>query len=195
MSSLRPSLLLISRNPDAHGVRRLLAAGSTLGKCLLLDPHAIRLGVENGSLIAWTDGAGKFDLSTVVVLPRIGSTSTEYSLAVLEHLEAAGAKVLNPAAGVGRLHAVTDEQRPVDHLFGGACLFLGIGWFLSFLLALGPYLPAKPPAHALRNTKPPLNSPEGRMVIGVCFILGLWMLVRSARLGRKGSDEGNSGQQ
>lgn len=121
-----PRLLLLSRNPDAHGVRRLHEAGRKHG-CELLDPHAIRLGVDRGKLTAWVDtiseggrpsappGAGRgqgpapsecfFDLPNTVVIPRIGSTSTEYSLAVLEHLEAGGAKVLNPAAGVTMLRS------------------------------------------------------------------------------------------
>jgi ribosomal protein S6--L-glutamate ligase len=100
-----PVLLLLSRNPDAHGVRRLFEAGKTLGVCQLLDPHAIRLGVEGGQLLAWTDAGGELDLTRLVVLPRLGSTSTEYSLAVLEHLESGGAKVVNSAAGVTRLRS------------------------------------------------------------------------------------------
>lgn len=139
-----PRLLLLSRNPDAHGVHRLHEAGQARGGCALLDPHSIRLGVDGGRLKAWTgdargagfgaadslsayapegkssnstqvDGDGEqsisglavrypdaIDIRQSVVIPRIGSTSTEYSLAVLEHLEAGGAKVLNPSAGVHR---------------------------------------------------------------------------------------------
>jgi ribosomal protein S6--L-glutamate ligase len=98
-------LVLLSRNPEAHGVRRLQAAAGALGGGELLDPHAIRLGVADGKLTAWVAGTEPFDLTNTVVIPRIGSTSTEYSLAVLEHLEAGGARVLNPAAGVTKLRS------------------------------------------------------------------------------------------
>ena len=97
-------LLLLSRNADAHGVRRLQEAGQKHG-CELVDPHAIRLGVDEGKLTAWVDSIGKLELQNTIVIPRIGSTSTEYSLAVLEHLEAGGASVLNPAAGVSLLRS------------------------------------------------------------------------------------------
>jgi ribosomal protein S6--L-glutamate ligase len=117
-----PRLLLLSRNPDAHGVRRLHEAGRRHG-CELLDPHTIRLGVDGGKLTAWKDSEGVgsqphprgglgpahfndyFDLPNTVVIPRIGSTSTEYSIAVLEHLESGGAKVLNPAHSVSMLRS------------------------------------------------------------------------------------------
>jgi ribosomal protein S6--L-glutamate ligase len=98
-----PRLLLLSRTPEAHGVRRLHEAGQARGGCELLDPHVVRLGVNAGRLTAWLDPEGDIDLDNTLVIPRIGSTSSEYSLAVLEHLEAGGAKVLNPAAGVVKL--------------------------------------------------------------------------------------------
>jgi ribosomal protein S6--L-glutamate ligase len=119
---MAPRLLLLSRNPDAHGVRRLDEAGAAHG-CELLDPHAIRLDVDGGKLTAWTgpEGVGShphpergqgpapsgsfIHLPSTIVIPRIGSTSTEYSLAVLEHLEAGGARVLNPASGVAKLRS------------------------------------------------------------------------------------------
>jgi ribosomal protein S6--L-glutamate ligase len=96
-------LLILSRNPEAHGVRRIVDAAQQRGlDALLLDPHLLQLGTADGRLTA-TGPAGALDLAATTIIPRIGSTSTEYSLAVLEHLEAGGARTLNPAAGVHRL--------------------------------------------------------------------------------------------
>jgi ribosomal protein S6--L-glutamate ligase len=99
-----PGLLLLSRQPDGHAVTRLVESAAARAIPLrVLDPHTLQLDVLHGKAAARVADGTFLDHAAVRVLPRIGSSSTEYSLAALEHLELAGCATLNPSAGLHRL--------------------------------------------------------------------------------------------
>jgi ribosomal protein S6--L-glutamate ligase len=95
------SIAILTRHPDNHANQRFRAARPHLDLALL-DPFALELRLHAGRPEVWQGGA-QLDLAATAVLPRIGSTAPEYSLNVLEHLAAAGARCVNPPAGLLRL--------------------------------------------------------------------------------------------
>lgn len=68
----------------------------------LLDPHELYLNLDPGGAAVSHPGLGGAWQETVLI-PRLGSLATEYSLNALEILELAGAATLNPFAGLLRL--------------------------------------------------------------------------------------------
>jgi ribosomal protein S6--L-glutamate ligase len=95
------SIHILTRHPENHANARFRAARAHLD-LHLTDPFALELRRSNG--FAQVLEAGRvLDLDQVALLPRIGSTAPEYSLSVLEHMVEAGARSINPPAGLLRL--------------------------------------------------------------------------------------------
>ena len=100
----KPSLvILLSRQPDNYSSQRFMAAATRLGIPLeLTDPHGYYLQLQ-GSLARITSAGNQAIHAGQIVIPRLSSLATEYSLAALRHLELCGAKPLNSYASLMRL--------------------------------------------------------------------------------------------
>jgi len=96
-------IVVLTRQPDAHGVTRLVEEANARGlKLHPLDPHELYLNLDPDGTKASHPDLGETWAETVVI-PRLGSLATEYALNALETLELAGAATLNPFAGLLRL--------------------------------------------------------------------------------------------
>lgn len=113
---MRPRILILSRQPDSHAARRLLAAGNELSGTTvrIVDPHEFYLYTGGGALSASVSHPelGQ-DWSSTVLVPRLASLATEYSLAALDALEHAGAASLTSAAA---LHTIRHKFSALLHL-------------------------------------------------------------------------------
>jgi ribosomal protein S6--L-glutamate ligase len=95
------TVIILTRHPENHASGRFRAARPQID-LRLMDPFALELRLVEGLPRIWHDGS-EIDVSSAVILPRIGSTAPEYSLNVLEHLTLAGARSVNPPTGLLRL--------------------------------------------------------------------------------------------
>jgi ribosomal protein S6--L-glutamate ligase len=94
---------IISRQPDSYSVQRFTEAASLRGiNLVLLDPHLVYVDLLNGVASAYVAGR-ELDFSKAALVPRLGSTATEYSLVVLDMLERVGARSVNSYASIMRL--------------------------------------------------------------------------------------------
>lgn len=110
MTGLPNRIVVLTRQPDAHGITRLVEAAGKLGVNLhTIDPHELylrlaRAGDRTGTAQAQVEHATLgSDWRTTVILPRLASLATEYSLNALEALERAGARSINGCRGLLRL--------------------------------------------------------------------------------------------
>lgn len=96
-------LIVLARQVDSHAVTRFAEAPLPAGAHLsVVDPHTYYLELAGGA--PQVSFGGKAVLSEpTVVIPRLGSLTTEYALSALEWLERAGAATLNSAAALLRL--------------------------------------------------------------------------------------------
>ena len=97
----RPCILVLTRNPVSHTVIRFREVAESRDDFSLqvIDPHGLRLRLgDNG--VAIEHDSLELDPSNTVVIPRIGSLSSEFSLHALELLELAGFPSLSPFAGL-----------------------------------------------------------------------------------------------
>ena len=94
---------MLSRQPDTYSAQRFTEAAAQLAAPLtMLDPHSLYLQVAGGQAQAWLNVQG-FDPRACCVIPRLGSTATEYSLAALDMLARAGARCANTSASLWRM--------------------------------------------------------------------------------------------
>ena len=100
-------IVVLTRHPEAHGVARLEEAAQSSGIELhLVDAHEFELATgpaDKGRVAVAAHPELGDDWTNTVVIPRLGSLATEYSLAVLDMLERSGASVLNSYYGLTRL--------------------------------------------------------------------------------------------
>jgi ribosomal protein S6--L-glutamate ligase len=112
-----PTILVLSRQPEAYSVRRLKEAAARRSdlELRLVDPHALCLQLEGGRPQASIAGAaGPESLPQhCVVIPRIGSTATEFSLAALEQLELCGIPALCHSSA---LHLLRNKFSALSYL-------------------------------------------------------------------------------
>jgi len=95
-------LLLLSRSPAIYSTRRLLEACDDEGlDAVVADPLDLALLLPSGGKPA-IHSASHSVQDVDLVIPRIGTTITEYGLAVLNHFELTGVPVLNPSSAVYR---------------------------------------------------------------------------------------------
>jgi ribosomal protein S6--L-glutamate ligase len=97
---VRP-VIILTRHPDNHACSRFREARPQLD-LRFLDPFTLELRLDTGTAQVWQAGR-QLDVQQAAVVPRIGSTSPEYGLNVLEHLVESGAASINPPAGLLRL--------------------------------------------------------------------------------------------
>ena len=97
-------VLLLTRMPSGRSVTRLqeAAEGRTELRLLVLDPHTIRLHTGQAGTRISHDQL-EIDPAGSVLLPRLASLSTEFSLHVLEQLEQLGIPSICPFDGLRRL--------------------------------------------------------------------------------------------
>lgn len=104
MSPALPRILVLSRNPAAHGVNRLMEAAALRSDCELhvIDPHTLRL---HNSAAGPQVSHDQLNLSpgNLVLLPRIASLASEFALYCLEQLEATGVPSLSSFGGLSAL--------------------------------------------------------------------------------------------
>jgi ribosomal protein S6--L-glutamate ligase len=94
-------ILLLSRKRTLYSTRRLREEGQRLGhEVEVLDPLkcVLLLKQDGPSLLA----SGRPVRGPGVVLPRIGTSGTEYSIAVVRHFELMGIPVVNGSDAVAR---------------------------------------------------------------------------------------------
>jgi len=94
-------IIVLTRHPQNHASGRF-AAARPQADLALLDPFELELRLAAGAAEVWMTGR-RLNCAGCVVVPRIGSLAPEYTLNVLEHMVAAGARSLNPHAGLLRL--------------------------------------------------------------------------------------------
>ncbi|MGE3262504.1 MAG: RimK family alpha-L-glutamate ligase [Bacteriovoracia bacterium] len=92
-------LLILSRSRNLHSTRRLMEEARRLKvECLVVNPLRcqLKVGVDGPEVFVY----GKKLDGVTVVLPRIGTSITEYGLLVVRHFECMGAKVLNSSDAI-----------------------------------------------------------------------------------------------
>ncbi len=95
------SLLILSRRPEVPSIGQLTSAADRLGiSYKILDPDQLVVehtpGAKGHPVCIHLQDGEMLDPSSLL-LPRLGSVSDEYSLAVLRGFEAAGFRVINKA--------------------------------------------------------------------------------------------------
>ncbi|MCH7471603.1 RimK family alpha-L-glutamate ligase [bacterium] len=97
-------IVVLTRQPESYAARRFLEAANDRQelRLRLMDPHDLYLQISQGEANTFLAKEG-FDPASTAVIPRLGSTATEYSLAALDLLERAGASSVNSAASLLRL--------------------------------------------------------------------------------------------
>lgn len=110
-------VLILSRRRGLYATRRLVEAASQAGhEPVVADPMDCWLVCGSPGL-AIHGGDGGTSLAQVhVAIPRIGSSVTDYGLAVVAQLEAMGVPVVNTARAIGRAR---DKLRCLQLLAGG----------------------------------------------------------------------------
>ncbi len=92
-------LALLSRNRNLHSIRRLIHEAAQLGvECTVLDPLDLQILIKDKKnfLLHQGNELPKFD----AVLPRIGTSITEYGLAIVRQFECMGTYVVNGSKGI-----------------------------------------------------------------------------------------------
>ena len=94
-------LLILSRNPTLYSTSRLVLAARSRGHDVtVFDPLDLQIVVSKGrpSLLHEGNAVPRFDL----VIPRIGTSITNYGLAVVRQFDLMGTPVLNSAVSIAR---------------------------------------------------------------------------------------------
>lgn len=92
---------ILSRNRQLHSIQRLLKEAKSLRvQCEVFDPLDCQIVVGRGQNGLYIHDRPLPELD--VVIPRIGTSITEYGLAVVRQLEALGVKVVNGSDGIAR---------------------------------------------------------------------------------------------
>ncbi|MBI4042077.1 MAG: RimK family alpha-L-glutamate ligase [Deltaproteobacteria bacterium] len=92
---------ILSRNRNLYSTRRLVEEGKKLGHTVqVLNPLLCKLLVAQKSITMFYGERQipHFD----VIIPRIGTSITDYGIAVINHFELMGVPVLNGAFGISR---------------------------------------------------------------------------------------------
>ncbi len=92
-------IAILSRNRQLHSIRRLLTEASKLRvNCEVFDPLECQIVVsrDGGKIYYHEKPITEFD----VILPRIGTSITDYGLAVVKQFEALRYKVVNGSMGI-----------------------------------------------------------------------------------------------
>ena len=110
MTSSQPRIVVLTRQPEAHGITRLVETAAKLAVELhTLDPHELYLKLiragdaPRGALIEVEHPTLGAEWGGTAIIPRLASLATEYSLNALEALERAGARSINGYRGLLRL--------------------------------------------------------------------------------------------
>jgi ribosomal protein S6--L-glutamate ligase len=91
---------VLSRQPDSYSVQRFSeAARERAIPLLMLDPHLIYLELSAGAPDAYCQEP-RWRSQRLKLIPRLGSTATEFSVAALDMLERKGASTVNRAASL-----------------------------------------------------------------------------------------------
>lgn len=92
-------LLILSRSRNLHSTRRLMEEGSRRGlECIVVNPLRCQLSIGPKGPEVYVYGK-KLD-GIDVVLPRIGTSITEYGLLVVRHFECMNVPVVNPSDAI-----------------------------------------------------------------------------------------------
>ena len=94
-------LAILSRNRQLHSIQRLLKEARALKvDCTVFDPLDCQLVVsrEGSRILIHDRPAPPMD----VVIPRIGTSITDYGLAVVKHFELLGINVINGSEGIAQ---------------------------------------------------------------------------------------------
>ena len=92
-------LVILSRSKNLHSTRRLMQECAKLGvECYVINPLRCQLSLRKGSpeIIVYNRRLDKID----AVLPRIGTSITEYGLLVVRQFESMGVRVLNSSDAI-----------------------------------------------------------------------------------------------
>lgn len=93
-------IAVLSRQPDSYSVQRFSTAARTRNiPLLMLDPHLIYLELSGGAPEAYCYDP-RLVSHRLKLIPRLGSTATEFSVVALDMLERQGASTVNSAASL-----------------------------------------------------------------------------------------------
>ncbi len=103
---------ILCRDKTLHGVRRISeSARLRKHRVRVLDPYRFLLKLNEAEISL--EFQGKPFSGADVFLPRLGANISEHSLALIRHLEASGALVVN---GSGALETARDKLRTLQLL-------------------------------------------------------------------------------
>ena len=103
---------ILCRDTALHGVRRISeSARRRKHRVRVLDPYRFLLKLNEGEISL--DFRGEPFSGADVYLPRLGANISEHSLALIRHLEASGALVIN---GSGAIEVARDKLRTLQLL-------------------------------------------------------------------------------
>jgi ribosomal protein S6--L-glutamate ligase len=96
-------ILVLSRKKTLYTTRRLVEAARSLGhRASVLDPLSCWISCSAGEPALYDGGTKKKIRPPDVVIPRIGSSITEYGLAVVNQFDMMGIPVVNMAYAISR---------------------------------------------------------------------------------------------
>jgi ribosomal protein S6--L-glutamate ligase len=91
---------VLSRQPDSYSVQRFSEAARLHDiPLLMLDPHLVFLELAGGAPDAYCHEP-RLSARRLKLIPRLGSTATEFSVTALDMLERSGASTVNRAASL-----------------------------------------------------------------------------------------------
>jgi len=92
-------LIILSRSKNLHSTKRLMEEAKRLGvECYVVNPLRCQLSLRKGApeVMLYNKKVDKVD----VVLPRIGTSITEYGLLVVRQFEAMGVRAINSSDAI-----------------------------------------------------------------------------------------------
>ena len=96
-------VLILSRRATLYSTRRLLEAAASLGhEAVVVDPLECWLVCGRREPAVYYGASRRKVAGFDVVLPRIGSSITDYGLAVVNQFDMLGVPVVNMAYAIGR---------------------------------------------------------------------------------------------
>ncbi|MBI3543789.1 MAG: RimK family alpha-L-glutamate ligase, partial [Deltaproteobacteria bacterium] len=105
-------LAILSRNRQLHSIQRLLTEAQAMRvQCEVFDPLDCQIVVTRGSLEVFVHDRPLPKLD--VIIPRIGTSITDYGLAVVRQFEQMGVKLVNGSHGIA---ASRDKLRCIQVL-------------------------------------------------------------------------------
>lgn len=137
-------IAILSRNKGLHSIRRLVAEARRLGvQCDVINPLDCQLLIARGKQQIWVGGVPlpRYD----AILPRIGTSITDYGVAVVRQFELMGIPTINSSI------AIAESRNKL--------------WSLQLLASRGIAVPSTILTRGMRSMRAVLNEMGGLPVV------------------------------